>query len=59
MLILPSQLSSYRADPIKSEDSKSIDPNPWLVKNRITPRKRKGPQVSAYGPDRDSAASQM
>jgi hypothetical protein len=36
MLILPSQLSSCRADPTKSEDEKSIDLNPWLVKNRIT-----------------------
>jgi hypothetical protein len=32
MLILPSQLSSCRADPIKSEDEKSIDLNPWPVK---------------------------
>jgi hypothetical protein len=51
MLILPSQLSSCRADPIKSEDGKSIDLNSGLVKNRTTPRKRKGPQVSAYGPN--------
>jgi hypothetical protein len=37
MLILPSQLSSCRTDPIKSEDGKSIDLNSWLVKIRITP----------------------
>jgi hypothetical protein len=43
----------------KSEDKKSMDLNPPLVKNRITPRKRKGPQVvagysAAYGLDRQT-----
>ncbi len=38
MLILRSQLSSCRADPIKSEDTYSIDPKAVLVKNRMTPR---------------------
>jgi hypothetical protein len=47
MLIL---LGYCHEDPIKSEDGKSIDLNSWLVKNRITPRKRNGPRSAPTSP---------